>query len=137
MTRIGKAQVGTDRRAVRSKKRTNAFLTSETTMNRNTLLTFILILLVASVAAAQPRKDSIAPTYKRVHYGPDKRQVINFWKAESKKPTPLLIYIHGGVLSVKFHHKRRPAGVFGVPQGQAAGEKSNARNTPRTLWHDG
>ena len=42
----------------------------------------------------QPKR--IAPTFKNVSYGPHKRQVLNFWKAESDKPTPLLIQIHGG-----------------------------------------
>ena len=29
-------------------------------------------------------------------YGKHPKQVLNFWKAESDKPTPLLFYIHGG-----------------------------------------
>jgi acetyl esterase/lipase len=33
---------------------------------------------------------------KNVSYGPHSTQVLNFWQAESEKPTPLLFMIHGG-----------------------------------------
>jgi acetyl esterase/lipase len=36
------------------------------------------------------------PTLANVPYGSDPRQVLDFWKAESSRPTPLLFYIHGG-----------------------------------------
>jgi acetyl esterase/lipase len=36
------------------------------------------------------------PTLANVAYGPDRQQVLDFWKAPSSKPTPLLFYIHGG-----------------------------------------
>ncbi len=36
------------------------------------------------------------PTYYDVAYGPHPKQVLHFWKAESEKPTPLLLFIHGG-----------------------------------------
>ncbi len=36
------------------------------------------------------------PTLGNVAYGSHERQVLHFWKAESTKPTPVLIYIHGG-----------------------------------------
>ena len=37
-----------------------------------------------------------APDHANVHYGPDERQVLDVYLADSEKPTPLLIYIHGG-----------------------------------------
>jgi acetyl esterase/lipase len=37
-----------------------------------------------------------APTLKDVAYGKHPKQVIHFWKAESDKPAPLLVFIHGG-----------------------------------------
>lgn len=43
-------------------------------------------------AAAQPP----APTLADVRYGPHERNVLDFWKAPSAKPTPLLFFIHGG-----------------------------------------
>ena len=36
------------------------------------------------------------PTLANVAYGKHPKQVLDFWKAESSKPTPLLFYIHGG-----------------------------------------
>jgi acetyl esterase/lipase len=36
------------------------------------------------------------PTAANVKYGNHERQVIDFWKAKSDKPTPLVLFIHGG-----------------------------------------
>jgi acetyl esterase/lipase len=36
------------------------------------------------------------PTLADVHYGPDRQQVLDFWKAPSSRPTPVAFYIHGG-----------------------------------------
>lgn len=36
------------------------------------------------------------PTAYDVAYGPHHKQVLHFWKAESGKPTPLVLFIHGG-----------------------------------------
>ena len=36
------------------------------------------------------------PTHFDVAYGPHPKQVLHFWKAESDKPTPVLLFIHGG-----------------------------------------
>lgn len=36
------------------------------------------------------------PTMANVAYGEHPRNVLDFWKADSKTPTPLLFYIHGG-----------------------------------------
>lgn len=36
------------------------------------------------------------PTFKAVAYGSHPKQVLDFWKAESDKPTPVAVYIHGG-----------------------------------------
>jgi len=40
-----------------------------------------------------PKPDA---THRDVRYGPDPRNVIDIWLADSKEPTPLVIYIHGG-----------------------------------------
>ena len=40
--------------------------------------------------------DSIPkPTLSEVAYGPHERNVLDFWKAKSDKPTPLAFVIHG------------------------------------------
>jgi hypothetical protein len=36
------------------------------------------------------------PTMSDVKYGPFERNVLDFWKANSDKPTPVVVYIHGG-----------------------------------------
>jgi hypothetical protein len=47
------------------------------------------------------KQDSAAvklpsPTFRNVAYGTHQRNVLDFWQAESDKPTPLAIYYHGG-----------------------------------------
>lgn len=37
-----------------------------------------------------------APTFEDVSYGPHYKQRMHVWLAESSKPTPVVIYIHGG-----------------------------------------
>jgi acetyl esterase len=50
------------------------------------------------VARDRPARNAPkpAPTQANVSYGPHQRNVLDFWKAESDKPTPLLVFIHGG-----------------------------------------
>jgi acetyl esterase len=57
------------------------------------LAVIIGILITAGSMAAAARLE---PTYKNVSYGPHERDLLDFWKADSAKPTPLVIYIHGG-----------------------------------------
>jgi len=45
-------------------------------------------------AKAQPVKPT--PDVANGKYGPLERNVFDFWKPASKKPTPLMVYIHGG-----------------------------------------
>jgi len=42
------------------------------------------------------RMRAPAPTMEDVSYGPHERNVLDFWKADSEKPTPVVVYIHGG-----------------------------------------
>ncbi|HYF33769.1 MAG TPA: alpha/beta hydrolase [Prosthecobacter sp.] len=55
----------------------------------------------AKAPAKAPEKKEVLPpqpkpTAANVPYGAHERQVLDFWKAESDKPTPLLFFIHGG-----------------------------------------
>lgn len=43
-----------------------------------------------------PAKPSVPPTVANVPYGTHERQILDFWKAKSDKPTPLVFFIHGG-----------------------------------------
>ncbi|MCX8036779.1 MAG: alpha/beta hydrolase [Candidatus Sumerlaeia bacterium] len=47
-------------------------------------------------AAAADSENAIAPTFANVAYGPHERNVLDFYQAKSDKPTPLVIFIHGG-----------------------------------------
>ncbi|WP_395735792.1 carboxylesterase family protein [Prosthecobacter sp.] len=63
----------------------------------------LTLLLAASLHAQTPAPTpkpapapKRAPTVANVPYGTHERQVLDFYKAESSKPTPLLFFIHGG-----------------------------------------
>ncbi len=45
---------------------------------------------------ARQRERAVRPTNADVKYGPHRRNVLDFWQAESDEPTPLLVSIHGG-----------------------------------------
>lgn len=49
-------------------------------------------------AAEVPTYDSVVPTptLAEVRYGDHERHVLDFWKADSDKPTPWVFVIHGG-----------------------------------------
>ena len=49
----------------------------------------------ATTPAAAPAA-AVSPTEADVHYGDHERQVLDFYKAKSGRPTPLLFFIHGG-----------------------------------------
>src|SRR5262245_33970485 len=53
---------------------------------------------IVPVHAQQKNKDAAkpAPDLTNVKYGPHRRNVLDLWKAKSDKPTPLVVYIHGG-----------------------------------------
>jgi acetyl esterase/lipase len=56
------------------------------------------LLLVATALAAEP-KLTVAqpvPTLANVPYGDHHRQVLDFYRAASATPTPVLLYLHGG-----------------------------------------
>ncbi|NDH00710.1 MAG: alpha/beta hydrolase, partial [Opitutae bacterium] len=49
------------------------------------------------VSKKEQYADSIpTPTLSEVAYGSHERHVLDFWKAKSDKPTPLVFVIHGG-----------------------------------------
>jgi acetyl esterase/lipase len=71
-------------------------------MNESVRLAFLLMasFFIGSNAfgADAPSKKAAGPepTMANVPYGTHERQVLDFWKAESAKPTPVLFFIHGG-----------------------------------------
>lgn len=53
--------------------------------------TLVIVPVLAQEDTPQP-----VPTFSDVPYGPDARNLVDFWKAEAEGPRPLLVYIHGG-----------------------------------------
>jgi len=59
-------------------------------------LVAVAAVLAAPLCLAQPGTPKPAPTYANVSYAAPAHDVLDFWKAASAKPTPLVLYIHGG-----------------------------------------
>lgn len=48
-------------------------------------------------AGQRNRRGSLpTPSHANVQYGPFERNVLDLWQAKSEKPTPLVVFIHGG-----------------------------------------
>ena len=64
----------------------------------------VIVIALGAVAGAQEAKQKKKqpdaprpePTAANFAYGKHPRQVMDFWKAKSDKPTPVVFYIHGG-----------------------------------------
>ena len=54
------------------------------------------IVLVLCATAHRAKGAAPAPTMANVSYGKHERNKLDFWKAESGKPTPLVVFFHGG-----------------------------------------
>jgi len=81
-------------------------VTSHKSMKRSLCLLTSLCILCGSLLAAdapptekaksKSRTSSKAATLANVAYGTHTNQVLDFYKAESKQPAPLVFFIHGG-----------------------------------------
>ncbi|MFC2080381.1 LamG-like jellyroll fold domain-containing protein [Bacteroidota bacterium] len=49
-----------------------------------------------STIEVNPYPNCPLPTYEAVKYGPFERNEIDFWKADTDEPAPVVLYIHGG-----------------------------------------
>jgi acetyl esterase/lipase len=47
-------------------------------------------------AQCQDQQPKPPPDLQDYKYGPHERNVLDLWKAKSERPTPLVVYIHGG-----------------------------------------
>lgn len=69
-------------------------------MSKHTGFAISLLLATALPGAGEPPPaypDSVPkPTLAEVRYGDHERHVLDFWKADSPTPTPLVFVIHGG-----------------------------------------
>lgn len=50
----------------------------------------------AKKAESATTSAAFPPTFANVAYGPHERNVLDFWRAKSDQPTPLVVFIHGG-----------------------------------------
>lgn len=53
----------------------------------------------AKMTERRPRQNQanrVPPTHRDVSYGDHSRNVLDFYQAQSDRPTPLIVYIHGG-----------------------------------------
>lgn len=57
-----------------------------------------ITLIASSLLCAQERKrpDKPSPDVAEFKYGPHPRHVLDLWKARSDRPTPLVVFMHGG-----------------------------------------
>lgn len=62
------------------------------------------------------RPDKTPPTRSDIAYGTNPKQVMDFWKADSSRPAPLVFFIHGGAWKSNDKDK-----VTGVKEYLAAG----------------
>src|SRR5690349_1699064 len=51
---------------------------------------------IPCLAEDPPKPTPVLPSLKDVRYGQFDRNVLDVYKAQRKKPTPVLIHIHGG-----------------------------------------
>ncbi len=56
----------------------------------------VISLFVTMVFAQTQAKELPTPTHADVAYGPDHMNILDLWLVPSDKPTPLLVFIHGG-----------------------------------------
>lgn len=66
---------------------------------RSVIAAFVLLASGLLPAVAQQPKKAVAkpePALANVKYGLHERNVLDLWKAKSDRPTPLVVYIHGG-----------------------------------------
>ena len=59
-------------------------------------LAFLLSSVFTALGAPSYEPSVPEPTLSNISYGDHKRNVLDFWKAESKDPTPLVFVVHGG-----------------------------------------
>ncbi|MEQ1830195.1 MAG: hypothetical protein ABL921_29830, partial [Pirellula sp.] len=60
------------------------------------ILALLAVVLDQHRSVSQDEPNRANPTRQDVAYGPHERNVLDFYQAKSDKPTPLVIFIHGG-----------------------------------------
>lgn len=75
----------------------------------NAAVMFVLFSIGSCLSFAADTQEQPAPTKSNVSYGPDSRNVLDFWQATGDGPRPLLVYIHGGGWLTGDKSKKGPA----------------------------
>jgi acetyl esterase len=57
---------------------------------------FAVVVGLVAPGLVVPALGQSPPTFENVRYGPHERNVLDFWQAQSARPTPVLVSIHGG-----------------------------------------
>ncbi|MDD5198945.1 MAG: alpha/beta hydrolase [Terrimicrobiaceae bacterium] len=84
-----------------------------------------------------PVSASRMPTMANVPYGGEERQTLDFWKASSSKPTPVVFYIHGGGWNSGDKSRiELPGGVDGFLAAGISVVSINYRYLPQTILTD-
>src|SRR5262245_5947123 len=65
-------------------------------MTGRLLLAFVLVLSAATVLLWRSSSAEVKPTLADVRYGSDARQALDFYRAKSDTPTPVVLAFHGG-----------------------------------------
>ncbi|MEM7368079.1 MAG: alpha/beta hydrolase [Bacteroidota bacterium] len=65
-------------------------------MNRLFSILLLSVCIFVSNTVCAQKTPLPPPDMADVSYGPDERNVMDIWFAESSSPTPLVVYIHGG-----------------------------------------
>ena len=59
-------------------------------------IALIILTLVSLPLSAQKKVALPKPSHANVKYGAHERQLLDIWLAETEKPTPVVVFIHGG-----------------------------------------
>ena len=60
------------------------------------VITLVVTMVFAQTSEEKQKNELPPPTHADVAYGPDPMNILDLWLVPSEKPTPLLVFIHGG-----------------------------------------
>lgn len=104
----------------------------KTTAAWSLLLSGVLACHAGSALAQGERVGSSKPQpdLANVKYGPHERNVLDLWKAKSERPTPLMVFIHGGGFSAGSKEALPPALLDGCLKAGISVASVNYRLSP-------
>lgn len=100
-------------------------------------LAFAIVLTVPAVRAQDGQKEKPtlpSPDFAEVAYGPHARNVLDVWLAKSERPTPVLIFIHGGGFTTGSKSNLSPAILKAVLNAGISVVSTNYRFSPEVVF---